>query len=95
MSRQVNLEMSHYTYQELCDAVERAAEHSKSLMTYVIWFILLISLKKSMKETIENRIWIIKHGNCMKNCLETRKYIIINIFIMFQGYLRIMKIGNY
>jgi hypothetical protein len=22
--------MSHYTYQELCDAVERAAEHSKS-----------------------------------------------------------------
>ena len=92
MSQHVNLEMGYGTYLRLCDAVENAAEHADSFDEIQSLVHLMDYLEE---EYMRDRIWIIKLGKCMRNYLETKRFIIINIFIRLKIFLRIISKEDY
>lgn len=90
MSRQVNLEMSHYTYQELCDAVERAAEHSKSFddirdLVNLVDFLEEEHERDDRKQNLDYQTWKL-HEELFRNKEIYHHQYFYNVSRVFEDY---------
>ena len=90
MSRQVNLEMSHYTYQELCDAVERAAEHSKSFddirdLVHLVDFLEEEHERDNRKQNLDYQTWKL-HEELFRNKEIYHHQYFNNVSRVFEDY---------
>lgn len=90
MSRQVNLEMSHYTYQELCDAVERAVEHSKSFddirdLVHLVDFLEEEHERDDRKQNLDYQTWKL-HEELFRNKEIYHHQYFYNVSRVFEDY---------
>ena len=90
MSRQVNLEMSHYTYQKLCDAVERAAEHSKSFddirdLVHLVDFLEEEHERDDRKQNFDYQTWKL-HEELFRNKEIYHHQYFYNVSRVFEDY---------
>jgi hypothetical protein len=82
--------MSHYTYQELCDAVERAAEHSKSFddirdLVHLVDFLEEEHERDDRKQNLDYQTWKL-HEELFRNKEIYHHQYFYNVSRVFEDY---------